>query len=59
MQCGIREVRRQEVVRDVMKCFACGEKGHKKWECSRKNKRSREEKVAPPQDIWEKVNALW
>ena len=30
MQCGIREVRRQEVVRDVVKCFACGEKGHKK-----------------------------
>jgi len=55
MQCGIREVRRQKVMRDVVKCFACREKGHKKWECSRKNERSREEKVTPPWDIWEKV----
>jgi len=30
MQCGVREVRRQEVVRDVVKCFGCGEEGHKK-----------------------------
>ena len=55
MQCGVREVRRQDVVRDVVKCFACGEKGHKKWECPRKNERSRKKEVAPPQDVWEKV----
>jgi len=30
MQCGVREVRRQEVVREVVKCFGCGEEGHKK-----------------------------
>jgi len=51
MQCRIREVRRQEVV----KYFACGEKGHKKWECPRKNERSRKEEVTPPWDVWEKV----
>ena len=33
MQCGVREVRRQEVVRNVVKCFGCGGEGHKKWEC--------------------------
>jgi len=40
MQCGVREVRRQEVVRNVVKCFACGEEGHKKWECPRKKEKS-------------------
>ena len=30
MQCGVREVRRQEVMREEMKYFVCGEKGHKK-----------------------------
>ena len=50
MQYGIREVRRQEVVRDVMKYFGCGEEGHKKWECPQKKERKREE-VAPPQDV--------
>ena len=31
MQCGVREVRKQEVVREVVKCFECGKEGHKKW----------------------------
>ena len=30
MQCGLKEVRRQEVVRNVVKCFACGKEEHKK-----------------------------
>ena len=55
MQCGIKEVRRQEVVREVVKCFGCGKEGHKKWECPKKNERSRKEEVAPPKEIWEKV----
>ena len=45
-------MRRQEKVEEIMKCFACGEKGHKKWECP---KRSKSEEVAPPREIWEKV----
>jgi len=54
MQCGIREVRRQEIVREVVKCFGCGKEGHKKWECPRKRESKREE-VVPPRDVWEKV----
>jgi len=42
MQCGVREVRRQEVVREEVKCFGCGEKGHKKWECPNMRKRKQE-----------------
>jgi len=30
MQCGIKEVRKQKVVREVVKCFGCGREGHKK-----------------------------
>jgi len=55
MQCGVREVRRQEVVRDMVKCFGCGKEGHKKWECPRKEERSKSEEVAPPREVWEKV----
>ena len=33
MQCGVREVRRQEVVKSEVKCFGCGKEGHRKWEC--------------------------
>jgi len=55
MQCGVREVRRQEVVRDVIKCFGYGEQRHKKWECPRKNERSRSEEVTSLQEIWEKL----
>jgi len=55
MQCGVKEVRRQEAVREVVKCFGCGRKGHKKWKCPKKNKRSRKEEAAPQQAIWEKV----
>jgi len=54
MQCRVREVRRQEVVRELVKCFGCGREGHKKWECSRKKEGEREE-AAPPRDVWEKV----
>jgi len=54
MQCGVREVRKQEVVRELVKCFGCGRKGHKKWECSMKKKSEREE-VVPPREVWEKV----
>ena len=54
MQCGVREVRRQEVVRELVKCFGCGREGHKKWECSRKKESERQE-AAPPREVWEKV----
>jgi len=54
MQCGVREVRRQEIVKDVVKCFECGEEGHKKWKCPRK-KEGRKEEAALPREIWEKV----
>ena len=30
MQCGVREVRRQEVVEQIVKCFWCGKEGHQK-----------------------------
>jgi len=47
MQCKIREVKRQEVVRDMTKCFGCEKEGHRKWECPQKKKRKREEAVPP------------
>jgi len=56
MQCGVKEVRRQEVIEKVeMRCFACGEEGHRKWECPKKNERSRNEEAAPLWEVWEKV----
>jgi len=55
MQCGVREVRRQEIVKEEVKCFGCGREGHKKWECPRKKKRSKNEETAPPREVWEKV----
>ena len=51
----MREVRRQEVVEQVVKCFQCGKEGHKKWECMEK-KEIRRQEVAPRQEVWEKVN---
>jgi len=51
----VKEVRRQEMVREVVKCFECGREGHKKWECPQKDKRSRKRKAAPQQTVWEKV----
>jgi len=54
MQCGVREVRRQEVVREEVKCFGCREKEHKKWECLNMRKKGQEE-VTPPQGVWKKV----
>jgi len=55
MQCRVREVRKQEVVREVVKCFGCGKEGHKKWKCPQKNERSRKKEAAPQQAVWEKV----
>jgi len=55
MQCGVREVRRQEIVREVVKYFGYGEEGHKKWEYPRKKVRSKSEEVVPPKEIWERV----
>jgi len=55
MQCGVREVRRQEVVREVVKCFGCRREEHKKWECPKKKERSNKGEGAPPQAVWEKV----
>jgi len=54
MQCRVREVRRKEIIRDVVKCFGCGKEGHKKWEYPRK-KESRKEEAALPREVWEKV----
>jgi len=50
MQYRVREVRRQEIVKDIVKCFGCGEEGHKKWECPRK-KESRKKEAAPLREI--------
>ena len=55
MQCRVREVRRQEVVREVVKCFGCGREGHKKWECPKKKERSNKREVVPLRAVWEKV----
>jgi len=54
MQCRVREVRRQEMVKEAVRCFGCGEEGHKKWECPKRKKRKREE-VAPLRKVWKKV----
>jgi len=50
MQCEVREVRRQEIVREEVKCLGCGKKGHKKWECP-KMKERRKVEVASPQEV--------
>ena len=47
-------MRRQEVVKEEVKCFGCGEKGHKKWECSN-IKKTKQEKAVLPQEVWKKV----
>ena len=49
------QYRVREIVQEEVKCFGCGGKGHKKWECSRKKKRSRGEEAAPEREVWEKV----
>jgi len=50
MQCGVKELRRQEVVEEKTKCFRCEKKGHKKWECLQMEERKREE-TAPPREV--------
>ena len=55
VQCGVREVRRQEEVEERARCFKCEEEGHKKWECPKREKRRRKEKAVPKREIWEKV----
>jgi len=47
MQYGVREVRRQEVVREEVKYFGCREKGHKKGKCPNMRKRKQEEVALP------------
>jgi len=54
MQCRVREVRRQEVVEQTVKCFQCEEEGHKKWECPKENKKKRKE-AASLRNVWEKI----
>jgi len=54
MQYGVREVRRQEVVEQKVKCFQYGKEGHKKWECPEEKEKRREEAI-PLQKIWEKI----
>ena len=51
MQCGVEErmIRRYEVV--VVKCFKCGEKGHKYRECPLWEKKERMACVAKPQKV--------
>ena len=36
MQCGVKEVRRQEVIEEKPWCFRYGERRYKKWECPQK-----------------------
>ena len=40
------------MAKKVIKCFKCGEQGHKKWECTRKDARK---EIAPPQNVWRKI----
>jgi len=54
MQYGVRDIRRQEVVGQIVKCFWCGKEGHKKWEYP-EGKRKKREEEAPPREVWRKV----
>ena len=47
MQYGVREVRRQEIIREEATCFGYGKKRHKKWDCPQKKERRREEAALP------------
>jgi len=56
MQCGVREMRRQEVVERKVQYFRCGEEEHKKWECpKRMEERKRKQEKVPPPGVWKKV----
>jgi len=55
MQCGVRDMRRQEVVRKVVKYFGYGKEGHKKWECLRKRKKRKREEEVLPCKVWDKM----
>jgi len=54
MQCGVREIRWQKVVKERVKYFRYGEKGHKTWEYTKMKEKKREE-AGPPRDVWEKL----
>jgi len=54
MQCRVREVRRQEVIKERPQCFRYGEEGHKKWKCPQRKERRRE-KAAPAYKVWKRV----
>ena len=45
MQYRVREVRRQEVVEQAVKCFWYGKGGHRKWECMEKKKTRTKEAI--------------
>ena len=42
------------MIKEEVKCFGCGKKGHKKWEYL-KMKERRKEEATPLQEVWEKV----
>ena len=48
-------MRRQEIVKEAVKCFGCGKEGYKKWECPMKEERSKSKEAAPLREVWEKV----
>jgi len=50
----VKEMRRQKTVIEGVKCFRCGEKRHKKWECPQIKEKKREE-VTPPCKVWRKI----
>ena len=54
MQCGVREVRRQEGVGQIVKYFWCGKKEHKKWECL-KGKEKKKKEETPSHEVWKRV----
>ena len=55
MQCGVREVRRQEVVEEKIQCFKCEKEGHKKWECPKMRDMKKKKKEALAPEVWRKV----
>jgi len=50
----VKETRRQETVEEGVRCFRCGKKGYKKWECLQMKERKRE-MMALLHKVWKKV----